>query len=92
MVKAEKRGTVAQLPRQVETAVRAADAKQAENIVVLDLRQAAGFTDYFIICTGTNIRQNQAIADELMVMYLGRPVEQGPKQVIFDAPRHLGDE
>jgi dipeptide transport system ATP-binding protein len=28
------------------------------------------------------------IADELMVMYLGRPVEQGPKQVIFDEPRH----
>jgi dipeptide transport system ATP-binding protein len=30
----------------------------------------------------------QHIADELMVMYLGRPVEQGPKQVIFDEPRH----
>ena len=30
----------------------------------------------------------QHIADELMVMYLGRPVEQGPKQVIFAEPRH----
>ena len=28
------------------------------------------------------------IADELMVMYLGRPVEQGPKQAIFAEPRH----
>jgi dipeptide transport system ATP-binding protein len=28
------------------------------------------------------------IADELMVMYLGRPVEQGPRDVIFDHPRH----
>jgi dipeptide transport system ATP-binding protein len=28
------------------------------------------------------------IADELMVMYLGRPVEQGPKEVIFAEPRH----
>jgi dipeptide transport system ATP-binding protein len=28
------------------------------------------------------------IADELMVMYLGRPVEQGPKQAIFSEPRH----
>jgi len=28
------------------------------------------------------------IADELMVMYLGRPVEHGPKQAIFEAPRH----
>jgi dipeptide transport system ATP-binding protein len=30
----------------------------------------------------------QHIADDLMVMYLGRPVEHGPKQAIFDAPRH----
>src|SRR6185503_1381193 len=28
------------------------------------------------------------IADDVMVMYLGRPVEQGPKQVIFKEPRH----
>ncbi|MGH6880016.1 dipeptide ABC transporter ATP-binding protein [Hypericibacter sp.] len=28
------------------------------------------------------------IADELMVMYLGRPVEQGPRDVIFAHPRH----
>jgi len=28
------------------------------------------------------------IADELMVMYLGRPVEQGPKHAIFAEPRH----
>ena len=28
------------------------------------------------------------IADEVMVMYLGRPVEQGPKQVIFERARH----
>jgi dipeptide transport system ATP-binding protein len=30
----------------------------------------------------------QHIADELMVMYLGRPVEHGPKQAIFDSPKH----
>jgi dipeptide transport system ATP-binding protein len=28
------------------------------------------------------------IADEVMVMYLGRPVEHGPNQVIFQRPRH----
>jgi dipeptide transport system ATP-binding protein len=28
------------------------------------------------------------IADEVMVMYLGRPVEQGPKDVIFERARH----
>lgn len=28
------------------------------------------------------------VADEVMVMYLGRCVEQGPRDAIFDAPRH----
>jgi len=28
------------------------------------------------------------IADEVMVMYLGRPVEQGDKETIFERPRH----
>ena len=28
------------------------------------------------------------IADEVMVMYLGRPVEHGPRDAIFDAPAH----
>ena len=28
------------------------------------------------------------IADELLVMYLGRPAEQGPKERIFERPRH----
>jgi ribosomal silencing factor RsfS len=28
--------------------------KKAEDVIVLDLRKAGGFTDYFVICTGTN--------------------------------------
>jgi dipeptide transport system ATP-binding protein len=28
------------------------------------------------------------IADDIMVMYLGRPVEQGPKEIVFGNPRH----
>ena len=51
------------LPRSVAAAVRIAQDKKAENIVVLDLRQAGGFTDYFVICTGNNARQIHAIAD-----------------------------
>ena len=47
------------------TAVRAAQSKKALDIVVLDLREITSLADYFIICTGTNIRQNQAIADEI---------------------------
>jgi len=30
----------------------------------------------------------QHIADDVMVMYLGRPVEQGPREQIFSEPRH----
>ncbi len=32
---------------------------------MLDLRKAGGFTDYFVICTGTNPRQINAIADSV---------------------------
>ncbi len=45
-------------------AVRAAEAKQASDIIVLDLREVSSFADYFVICTGSNVRQNQAICDE----------------------------
>jgi ribosome-associated protein len=49
------------------TAVRAADEKQAKEIRVLDLREVTSFADYFIICSGTNVRQNQAIANSIEV-------------------------
>ncbi len=51
------------LPKSVAGAVSAARDKKALNIVVLDLRKADGFTDYFVICTGSNTRQIHAIAD-----------------------------
>jgi ribosome-associated protein len=46
-------------------AVRAAQEKQATDIKVLDLTGVTSFTDYFVICSGSNTRQNQAIADEI---------------------------
>jgi ribosome-associated protein len=66
MVKTEKRRKPARLPRQVQTAVRAAEDKKATDLVVLDLRKAAGFTDYFLICSGANARQTRAIADSVI--------------------------
>jgi ribosome-associated protein len=45
------------------TAARAAESKKATAIRVLDLREVTSFTDYFVICTGANPRQIQAIAD-----------------------------
>ena len=46
-------------------AVRAAEAKQATDIKVLDLTGITSFADYFVICTGSNSRQIQAISDEV---------------------------
>jgi ribosome-associated protein len=55
-----------ELKSQVATAVRACQSKKAENISVLQLdAQASGFTDYFVLCSGGNPRQVQAIADEI---------------------------
>ena len=66
MAKTDKRHKTTKLPAQVERAARAADDKKANDLVVLDLRKAAGFTDYFVICSGTNPRQIRAIADSVM--------------------------
>jgi ribosome-associated protein len=46
-------------------AVRAAESKQASDIKVLNLTGITSFTDYFVVCTGANTRQIQAIADEI---------------------------
>jgi ribosome-associated protein len=53
----------ARVPDQVMTAVQAAFDKKAEKLELLDLRDGLAFTDFFIICTGNNLRQVQAIAD-----------------------------
>jgi ribosome-associated protein len=63
MAKADTRRKAKRLPKQVELAVAAAQQKKAVDLVVLDLRRTAGFTDYFVIASGTNPRQIRAIAD-----------------------------
>jgi len=47
------------------TAVRAAESKKATDIRVLDVREVTSFADYFVICTGANPRQIQAISEEI---------------------------
>jgi ribosome-associated protein len=62
-VKRAKKVAPPPVPADVAAAVRAADAKKANDVVVLDLRTADGFTDYFVICTAQNQRQLKAVAD-----------------------------
>ena len=45
--------------------MRAAESKKAAEIKVLDLTEVTSFTDFFVICTGSNSRQIQTIADEV---------------------------
>jgi ribosome-associated protein len=66
MAKTEKRHHPQRLPKEVTDAVAAAEDKKAVDIVLLDLRKAAGFADYFLICSGSNARQIRAIADAIM--------------------------
>jgi ribosome-associated protein len=46
-------------------AIEAAEEKQAKDIKVLDLREITSFADFFLIASGANARQIQAIADEI---------------------------
>ncbi|MFN3322462.1 MAG: ribosome silencing factor [Bryobacteraceae bacterium] len=48
-----------------QIAVQAAESKKASDVRVLDLREVTSFADYFVICTGANPRQIQAISDEV---------------------------
>lgn len=52
--------------KAVAVAIQAAQAKKAENITILELdKSSSGFTDYFVICNGSNPKQLQAISDEV---------------------------
>ena len=65
-VRATPQPTVAEpLDERVLAALHAAAEKKALDPVVLDLREIASFTDYFVIVSGANERQVQAISDEV---------------------------
>jgi ribosome-associated protein len=53
------------LPAVLKAAVQAALDKKAEDVCVLDLREASAFTDYFIILHGNSARQNVAVAEAI---------------------------
>ena len=54
-----------QLDERILGALNAASEKKALDVVVLDLREIASFTDFFVLTTGANERQVQAICDEI---------------------------
>jgi ribosome-associated protein len=55
-----------ELKQQVAAAIQACLDKKAEELSILEMEKGSGaFTDYFVLCSGTNPRQVQAIADEV---------------------------
>ena len=58
-------------PTRLETedavmmAARAASDRKAADMVILDLRDVAQFTEFFLICTANNSRQVQAVTDAI---------------------------
>lgn len=54
-----------EIDETVQLAIMCAAEKKAANIRVLDLREIASFTEFFVIATGANQRQVQAITDEI---------------------------
>jgi len=55
----------AELDPEVQLAIKCAVDKKAFDVVALDLRNIASFTEFFIIASGSNQRQVQAISDEI---------------------------
>jgi ribosome-associated protein len=55
-----------ELKKQVAAAIQACLDKKGEELTILEMEKGSGvFTDYFVLCSGTNPRQIQAIADEV---------------------------
>ncbi|MGC2744844.1 MAG: ribosome silencing factor [Candidatus Angelobacter sp.] len=55
-----------QTRQHVAEAVKAIEGKKGEDVVILEMDKSSGaFTDYFVVCSGTNPRQIQAIADDV---------------------------
>lgn len=55
-----------ELKQQISAAIQACLEKKAEELSILEMDKGSGaFTDYFVLCSGTNPRQVQAIADEV---------------------------
>ena len=74
-----------ELRKQVSSAIQACLDKKAEELSILEMEKGSGaFTDYFVLCSGTNPRQVQAIADEVEMRLKGaglRPAHiEGYKQ------------
>ena len=73
--KPRKRPASPRLSTELTLGIAAALEKKAADILVLDLRKASAFTDFFVICTGQNVRQVHAIAEAVEAALAKRGVK-----------------
>jgi ribosome-associated protein len=50
---------------QAQRIAALAQEKLAQEVVILDMRPACSYTDYFVVCSGQNPRQVASIYDEV---------------------------
>ncbi|BCL84397.1 ribosomal silencing factor RsfS [Ktedonobacteria bacterium brp13] len=58
-------GVLLDIDQQAKAVVDIASDKKASDIVLLDIQSVSYIADYFVICTGSNSRQVQAIASAI---------------------------
>lgn len=63
--KSKKNMTKKNLPTEIKTSVKVSLEKNGEDLIVLDLRGIASFTDFFIIMHGNSSRQNTTITESI---------------------------
>ena len=56
------------------------EGKKGEEILLLDIKEIASFTDYFVLCTGTSDRMLDALADATLETVNHRHRKRGKKQ------------
>lgn len=65
--KSRAKKTPPRMPKAINAGIAAALDKKAGDVVIMDLRKASSFTDFFVLCTGQNMRQVKAIAEAIEV-------------------------
>jgi len=60
-----RKTTPPRMPKAINAGIAAAFDKKAGDVVIMDLRKASSFTDFFVLCTGQNMRQVKAIAESI---------------------------
>lgn len=77
MARPRSQGKAAPVPASLPKALlaaEAAEARRAEDVVILDLREQTLVTDYFVLCTATSRVQIRAVADAIAEALKGNQV------------------